>query len=88
MMGNEHSNQIGTCYDHRKKYINAPSSTPVPQLLSFDSSISTASSLSYIVMATPYHIQSKNTKFYIVSTTEDKVDREVETKDGGDSISR
>ena len=34
----------------------------------------------------PYHIQSKNTLFYVISTPQDKADQEVDTKPGKDSI--
>ena len=34
----------------------------------------------------PYHIQSKNTLSYIISTPQDKVDQEVDTKPGSDSV--
>ena len=33
-----------------------------------------------------YRISSKNTKFYVVTTKEDKVDQQVDTKPGKDSI--
>ena len=33
-----------------------------------------------------YHIISKNTVFYVVSTKEDKVDQQVDTKPGSGSI--
>ena len=42
--------------------------------------------MSESVARVPYHIQSKNTLFYVISTPQDKVDQEVDTKPGKDSI--
>ena len=36
--------------------------------------------------AEPYLIQSRNTDFYVVSTRDDKIKQQVDTKDGKDSI--